>query len=340
MVAPVAQQQAGEPVSGALLELMRRLQNALNQQSITLTNDLLEAETALHTLIDGIDATLIDLAAEELGEAELVRIAGELSIQTFAARQTEPDTAALMKQVFELRAQRVAAIERAGRLSWIRETGSRARMLESVEVGLLPLRESWDDLDVATDPALVEVLLQWAWDLPEVSEAVREAYRDAPPSREQFGQTLEAWINGLPLVELAQQADVEIDTLLGVHSRVISYVLQVVIEQAVVLLEKLLLASERELSQAVIDFPEHLRFGVPSFAARILLASGLRHRRAAVDLGRSPELSENTADRSVILSTARTLLEDQERWLPTMGRLILDNTIEDLASAPEAGGEE
>jgi len=319
---------------------MRRLQSALNQQSITLTNDLMEAQTALHTLIDGIDATLIDLAAEELGEDKLIRIAGELSTQTFAARQTEPDTAALMKQVFELRAQRVAAIKQAGRLSWIRETGSRARMLESVEEDLLPLRESWDDIDVATDPALAGVLLKWAWDLPEVSEAVREAFRNAPPTREQFVQTLESWIDGLPLVELAQRAGVEVDTILGVHSRVISYILQVAIEQAVVLLEKLLLASERELSQAVIDFPDHLRFGVPSLAARILSASGVRHRRAAVALGRSPEFSENAADRSTILSTARTLLEDQERWLPTMGKLVLENTIEDLASAPEVGGEE
>jgi len=342
LVEPVALQQPGERVSGALLELIGRLQSALSQQSITLTNDILEGTTALHTLIDGIDATLIDLAAEELGEDELVRIAGELSTQTFAARQTKADTTALMRQVFELRAQRVAAIKGAGRLSWIRETGTRARMLESVESNLLPMRERWDDIEVANDSKLAEALLAWAWDLPEVTEAIKEAFRDAPPSRADFAQTLKAWINGLPLIELARQADIVIDTMLGVHARVISYVLQVAIEQAVGLLEKLLQASDRELSQAVIDFPEHLRFGVPTRAARVLSAGGVRHRRAAVALGLSPELAASAADdRAAVFSTARRLLEDQERWLPTMGRLVLENTLVDLASVPEPGdGEE
>ncbi|PXX95915.1 DEAD/DEAH box helicase [Halomonas sp. LBP4] len=340
LVAPVAQQQPGERVSGALIELMGRLQAALSQRSITLTNDILEGATALHTLIDGIDATLIDLAAEELGEDELIWIAGELSSQTFAASQAQPATTALMKHVFELRARRVSAIKGAGRLSWIRETGTRARMLESVEVKLLPMRESWDDIAAATDPELTETLLTWAWDLPEVAEAVKEAYRDASPSRSDFARILDAWIDGQPLVELARRAGIDIDTMLGVHARVISHVLQVVVEQAVGLLKKLLEENERELSQAVVDFPEHLRFGVPTPAARVLAAGGVRHRRAAVALGRSPELAAIGEDgRASVFPTARRLLNDQERWLPVMGRLVLENAREDLleSSDPDDG---
>lgn len=331
LVAPVAQQQPGERVSGALLELMERLHEALNQRSITLTNDTLEGVTALHTLIDGIDATLIDLAAEELGEDELVRIAGELSSQTFAARQVQPATAALMKHVFELRARRVAAIKDAGRLSWIRDTGTRARMLQSVEAMLLPMRARWDDIDSPTAPELTDALLTWAWDLPEVTEALNEAYRGEPPSRSDFAEVLGAWLDGLPPVELARLAGTEIDTMLGVHARVISYTLQVAVEQAVGLLEKLLKASGRDLSQAVIDYPEHLRFGAPTTAARVLAAGGVRHRRAAVALGRSSELAGSAGDdRAVIFAVARQLLDDRERWLPRLGRLVLERTLEDL----------
>ncbi len=329
LVAPVAQQQPGERVSGALLEVVRLLQAALSQQGLTLTNDILEGDSALHALIDGIDATLIDLAADELGEAELVRIAGELSSQTFAACQAQPMTTALMKQVFELRAQRVAAIKAAGRLGWIRETGTRARMLASVETNLLPMRERWDDIVTATDPELAEALLTWAWDLPEVAEAVQEAYRNAPPPCSDFTRVLEAWIDGQPLVELARQAGIDVDTMLGVHARVISYVLQVAVEQGVGLLKKLLEASDRELAQAVVDFPEHLRFGVPTPAAKVLAAGGVRHRRAAIALGRSPELGTHE-DRAAVFSAARHLLDDRERWLPAMGRLVLENTAEDL----------
>lgn len=337
LVAPVARLQPGERVSGALLDLMRRLQEALSQQSISLTNAILEDGTAYHTLIDGIDATLIDLAAEEVGEDELVRIAGELSSQTFAARQAQPDTTNLMKEVFELRARRVAAIKRGGRLAWIRETGTRARMLESVEATLLPMRKRWDDIEAATDPELTEMLLTWAWDLPEMTEVLKEAYRAEPPLPSDFARVLAAWIDGQPLVELARQADVEIDTMLAVHARVITYVLQVAVEQAVGLLQKLLETTGRQLSQAVVDFPEHLRFGVPTPAGRVLAAGGVRHRRASVAVGRSPELADCAGDdRTTVFSTARHILADRERWLPSMGILVYERTLEDLEEASSA----
>lgn len=331
LVETVAKQQPGERVAGALLDLMGRLRHALSQQSLTLTNEILEGETELHTLIDGIDATLIDLAAEELSEEDLVRIAGDLSTQTFAARQAEGETISLMREVFELRARRIAAIQSAGRLSWIRETGTRARMLDSVETALLPLRERWDDITAPTDPELVDALLSWAWELPDMKEAVSEAYRDAAPTREAFKQLLVWWIEGRSLVQMATGGGLDIDVMLGIHAKVLSYVLQVAVEQGVGLLTKLLEAREQELAQAVIDFPEHLRFGVPTTAARILATGGVRHRRAAVALGRSLELSAIAADDSAgIFATARQIVEDAERWLPVLGRLVLANTQEDL----------
>ncbi len=236
-----------------------------------------------------------------------------------------------MKQAFELRAQRVATLKRTGRLRWIRETGTRARLLESVETRLLPLRERWDDIDAATAPELAEAFLTWAWDLPEVNEAVSEAYRGAPPMRSDFALVLEGWIDGQPMVELARRAGIELDTMLAVHAKVISYVLQVAVEQGVGLLNKLLEASNRELPQAVVDFPEHLRFGVPTPAAKVLAAGGVRHRRASVALGRSPELRTLSGDDRVeVFSVARHLLSDPQRWLPPMGRLVLENTLEDL----------
>lgn len=333
LVEPVAKQQPGERVTGALHELMGRLRADLMQQSLPLSNEILESKPELHTLIDGIDATLIDLAAEELGEDELVRIAHDLSSKTFAARQAEPDSLALMREVFGLRARRVAAIRSTGHLDWIRETGTRARMLDSVETSLLPLRERWDDISEPTDPEIIEAMLTWAWEQPDMKEAVSEAYRGAAPTRDDFAEMLTMWLKGKPLVEMATSAGLNIDIMLGVHSRILNYVLQVAVEQAISLLRKFLEASEKELAPAVIEFPEHLRFGVPTRGARVLAAGGVRHRRAAVVLGQSPEVSAIAVEnREQIFSTVRHLLEDRDRWLPRLGRLVLDNTIEDLTA--------
>ncbi len=162
LIAPVARQEPGERVAGALLAVMERLRRALQQQNLTVTNDMLEETPELYTLIDGVDATLIDLAAEEIGEPELVQIAADLAEQTYAAQQAQEKTTALMRQVFELRAQRIVGIRAANRLGWVRETGARARMLDSVESSLLPARDRWDDIDTPADPRLIEALVGWA----------------------------------------------------------------------------------------------------------------------------------------------------------------------------------
>ncbi len=51
---------------------MKRIQRVQCQRSLTLTNQIFAASTELHSLIDGIAAGLIDLAAEGLGEEALV----------------------------------------------------------------------------------------------------------------------------------------------------------------------------------------------------------------------------------------------------------------------------
>jgi hypothetical protein len=331
LIAPVATQQPGERVGGALLALMERVQRALRQQNLTLTNELLEDSPVLYPLIDGVDATLIDLAAEELGEAELRQIARDLAQQTYAAQQAHHATTALMRQVFELRADRIIGIRSAGRLGWVRETGTRARMLDSVEKSLLPSRDSWDDIASPIDPALVDAVLAWAWDLPDIQRAIREAYGDDRPTREAFGHLLHGWLNGRPLAEMATEATLSIDDMLAVHAKVVTYELQTTVEQGIALLRKFCEVQERPISSSVVEFPEHLRFGVPTPAGRVL-AGSIRHRRAAVELGNSPELAgESGADRESLLTGARELLADTERWLPLLGRLVLDNTIMDLA---------
>ena len=180
------------------------------------------------------------------------------------------------------------------------------------------------DIEDPTDPELLEVLLEWAWELPEVGEAVKKIYWHELTLAE-LKQILRAWIKGEPFQEIALQVGMDIDTILSLHSSVISYALQIVIEQGVALLKKLLEADGHELSQAVVDFPDHLRFGVPTQAARILAAGGVRHRRAAVALGRSAELRRVANHREVFL-VAGNLIKDEERWHPRMGKLVFDNT--------------
>jgi len=338
-VAQVARQVPGEPVTGALRALVSRVGQFLALRNLTLTNQILENSVGLYTLIDGIDATLIDLAAEEIGEEQLVGIAIELADQTFASQQAQLESSkTLLREVFSLRARRVIGVRTSGRLNWIQETGARMRMVDTVERDLLPLRGRWDDVTNPLDPDFVAVMLNWALTQNELRTAIRAAYRlESTASidglRQPFISLVDSWLRGRPFSEMAESANLAVDDLLGVYTHAVTFVLQTLIEQAVALLEKLLASQGVVISRAVTQFPDHLRFGVPTSASLALAARGVRHRRAAVELGIVIPTNEALPiDHGNVVATAKHILaEDGRTWEGRLGRLVFLNTQQDLA---------
>lgn len=338
LVEQVARQSPGEQVTGALLELLGRLRKALARPTIVLTNEWLESRTALHALVDGIDSTLIDLTTEEIGEDELIRLAKQISDTTFAAQQADDESKELLQNVFELRAKRIIGIRTAGRLDWIKETGARTRMLDTVETALLPAVENWEDVTDPLDPTIVDAFLNWAWPLAELKKEVRQAYAldkdtDINTVKDVFFRTVTMWLDGSRFIEIANDVNMPMDDLLGVHTRCTSFALQTIIEQGVALLEKLLESQDRTLSPVVMQFPDYLRFGVPTSSARVLSMGGIRHRCAAVQLGGSDELRQLgfVEDRTIIFGAAKQLIDsDEALWQRNLGEMVFGNTLDDL----------
>lgn len=90
---------------------------------------------------------------------------------------------------------------------------------------------------------------------------MREAYRledngDTSPVRQSFIDTVNAWLAGARFQDIALRSTLPLDDLLGVHGRVVSLVLQTLVEQGIALLAKLLESQERTLAPAVVQFPE------------------------------------------------------------------------------------
>lgn len=93
-------------------------------------------------------------------------------------------------------------------------------------------------------------------------------YRATRRSREPRTPT-PAWLEGARFKDIALRAARPLDDLLGVQGRVVSFVLQALVEQGVAPLAKLLESQGRTLAPAVLQFPEHLRFGVPTAVAQL-----------------------------------------------------------------------
>jgi hypothetical protein len=223
-------------------------------------------------------------------------------------------------------------------LGWIRETGARARILVAVERQLLPLSENWDEF---IDQKLGEkLILDWAWKQADLQAAVRNAYRldddaNTDPVRSSFMSAVSAWLEGSRFHEMANRASREIDELLAIHSSVIIFVLQTLVEQGISLLAKLLESQGLDIDAGIALLPERLRFGVPSEFALALASRGVRHRQACIQLGLSMASQPSArTDRDSVLRFALTSLQEYPvQWTAHLGKLVFDNTLSDVSAA-------
>lgn len=337
LVQPVATQGAGEPVTGSLRTLIELLNGFITSRGIPITNELLEFNAQIHPLIDGVDSTLIDLISEEIGEEAFVASARQLAEQTFAARQLSVGPAGLLRSVFELRARRLIALRPTGQLTWVRDTGAKVRLLDSVEQQLLPSRERWQDPVDPLDDGLRAAILEWAWTHSELRDDIVQTFR-LPEERHYdsvkatFFEIVRLWMAGATFVEIGQRTQLGMDDLLAIHTRAVTFALQTLVEQGLSLLTRRLQADGIEIAPGVTSFTEQLRFGAPNLAARMLASSGVRHRKAYVALGTSitqlgPVLDFATSKNQAL----EGLRQHAAGWRGQLGELVYANTLADLS---------
>ncbi|RQX00501.1 DEAD/DEAH box helicase [Micromonospora inaquosa] len=331
-IRPVAAGQPGEDVHGALRELIGRLQEALRRDGRSLSNPALEASPGLYPLVDGIDATLIELIQDELGDERFTEVAASLGAETFAAQQIDAAGQRLLTDVFTLRAQHITGLRATNRLAWVRETGAKARLLDSVVDQLAPSLADWENIDSPLNMQLLDALLAWAYAQPDFLDTLRGAYRsDDPPAVADLRALIHAWMAGKSFAEIAHELNSDIDTLLRVHASVVAHAFTTLVEQGISLLERYLADDERSLATAVVNLASYLRFGVATSAARAMMASGMRHRRAAVALGNDPAMALSANLLLAPYEVARLLLQDEQRWRDQLGEFVYRRTVEDVA---------
>ena len=339
LVLPVATAGAGEPVRGSLRTFIESLESFfLQTHTIALDNQFLEIQAANHPLIDGVDATLIELIAEEIGDAEFLRLAADLSDHTFAAHQLPAGSAVTLRRVFELRAQRLIALRAEGKIAWLQDTGAKVRLLEFVEQGLLPSRPDWaSPVDPASDD-LLSAILEWAWQDTELKSDVRVAFRldndQVPePVKLRFFEIIRQWVRGATFAEIVQSTQMDVDDILGIHTRAIAYSLQTLVEQGVSLLARLLLERGIEVSEGVLAFVEHLKFGAPSRFGVLLANGGVRHRKAYVALGNAIQaLTPPVQSVNAKAAALQSLENDPDGWRNALGEFVYSNTLKDVGS--------
>lgn len=330
-VKAVAEGQPGEAVTGALLGLVRQLRAALDSRQIPLSNELLDRAPALASLTDAVDASLIELIRDEIGADEFIDIAQQFASRTFAAARGNEVERAMLVEVFKQRAQNLVAMRASGRLAWVRESAAKPRLVDSVIDGLLPRVPDWTDIESPLDERLVNALVAWSLEQPGFRQEATVAFRGATVAsiEDTLVGIVRAWITGHSFRQIAAAMEIEVDVLLRVHAKVVLFDTLTLIEQAVAIIRRRVEEGGESLAPAVDAFPDFLRFGVSTAPARELMARGIRHRRAAVELGRT--IASNPLN--IMTSTAaaaRALLQDESTWRATLGDLVYDRTAADI----------
>jgi ATP-dependent DNA helicase len=342
-VAPVASDQPGEDVHGALRSLVERLQEALRQSGVQFSNEVLESTAALYSLTDGVDSTLLELFHDDVGDEQFRAIAATLAAHTFAAQQLDRGAQELLSDVFTMRAARLSGLRANGRLAWVRETGARARLVDSIVTDLVPLLENWNAVESPLDQDLLSALLTWAYQQADFREDLQEAFPEEdlipPENLPELATVLNIvrqWIAGDTFADIAVRTNRTVDRVLRIYGSVISYSLATLVEQAVAVIKRHLADSDLSISVAVESLPEYLRFGVATPTARALMATGLRHRRAAVLLGNHPVMTDFANIFREPRDIARDVLATEEGWQDRLGLFMFDRTTRDLAASDEA----
>ena len=332
-VVPVAEGQPGEAVDGALINLIRQLERALARAQVPLSNGVLEADSPFFSLVDGIDSALIELIRDELGEDEFVRIAESLAAETFAAEKASAAERGLLDSVFRLRARRLLDLRSSGRLELARVTSARPRLVDRVIDELVPRYTAWDSVDSPVDPELLGLFVTWAFEQPGFRQDAETQYRraDVPDLPGSLTSLVAAWLEGRSFAEIAARAGVDIDVLLRIHAKLVLFDLVTLVEQTVALIRQHVADTGGTLSPVIAGFPDFLRFGVSTPAARELMARGLRHRLAAVELSTEEAMRSPSNILATPWSTARDLLSDSATWLPRLGDLVYERTVADVA---------
>lgn len=329
---PVVMTGEAEAIGGALLNLIKSLMDQLSTTSTKLTNVLLENSPALFPLIDAVDSALIELISEEIGIEDFKEMANSIISNTFADTKASDREKSLLRETFHLRAQRLMdlRVDRGSGVLAVRSVSP--RLVEDVLDNLIPKFDSWTDIKTPLNEAFINSLVVWALDVPGFREVFQKAAGHPVQDSDAafLSKVVAGWIAGDTFFEISSELKIDVDRLLQIHSRVILYEFKSLVEQAVVIVQEKFQSEGKSLSQAVVNLPDYLRFGVPNVLARELMMCGLRHRQAAVKLSQDLQAEPVAVHHSPSKAAFLMLREEDSMWRETLGDFVYERSIADL----------
>jgi superfamily II DNA/RNA helicase len=321
-----------EPMSGSFRWLVKNLLQYVTQEGLAVSNEVLASFPELFGLTDAIDQTLIELAAEEVEQGELVSAAEKLAESTYAYPQLRDDEKKFAREVFALRAEFIDA-ESSTKRAQVRATGVPLRFMNLAVTEVNFDQVDWSKEVVAHDRQWIGNIVDLCRQMPDFEHQIEKLNLVLQGGSFQVDRgflvdLIQGWVSGLTYPEIAflLTPNVSIDELLFVLTRV-SFNFLLVCDRIIALAHKALEAEGRDLSESIRLWPDNFRHGVPDPTALTFRNRGVRHRRMAVALVEAGLTGSNRQELNVALDYVTA---NADYLVESFGPLIYQNTLEDL----------
>lgn len=287
----VIKEQNLENVDGYLYFIINRIAKVVFAQRLTLTNEILEAQDEeFKELIDSIDISIIDLLAEEISPDEIQQTIQSLINETFAKFQSNDLEVSTLNSLINLRGEKIKPYIENKEFKYIKQSGSTIRRYIEIKNNLDLDNKFWQELIDPTDDKWLKFLLD-----DKISNLSVIAFKLSEFNKKnkleltfkEIKKVIKLWIDGNWFEKISEVCSNNIDISLRLVNSLIGYEIQSAVSSIIRNVEmRFEEDGDKIISQAVLNFPQYLLYGLKTPLQIDLIEIGFSDRIGIIELSK------------------------------------------------------
>jgi len=284
----VIKEQSIEDVNGHFYYIISSIAAIIQRRRLVLTNEILEnQDEAFKELIDSVDVSIIDLLGEEISPDELQTTIQNLVNETFAKFQSNENESQTLSTLASLRGERIRPFIENNEFKYIKQSGANIRTYTDIQANLALDNPIWQTL---ADP-ISDEWLAFIIDDRIATQAVVQyklvRFNNENDTNLTFAEiktAIKLWVGGDWFEIIAATLNIDLDISLRFINNLIGFNIQ---SNAATIIRNVQMRLEEQriaVSNAVLNFPQCLAYGLQTGLQLDLVEIGFNDRIGIIAL--------------------------------------------------------
>jgi|GEM_PF-462391 len=275
-----------EPVYGQLFTIIEAITAVLVRRRLKLSTEILDSlGEEIQLLLDSVDTSMIDLLSEEVEVGDLSTLVDEMISKTLSFFQSNDEQKITLKNLFEIRAEKLIPFINAGEFKSLKGSGTNIRLFDEIKEIVDFSSDLWDiHTQSIEDKWLTFILNETLFKFNKYIIALNKFNRINSVSldNDMIRKAIESWINGDWYEIISEELNIEINAVLKLINNLIGFEIQNIVSTVIRIKE---INSDVALPYYIQNFPLFIQFGINSKVQLNLLQLGLIDRVSILVLG-------------------------------------------------------